>query len=143
MLYNAASLQIKAQYVLGLRRSKMDFKAINFEDKFSKFTEHWSPKIIAQMNDYHFKIVKFQGEFVWHSHEDTDEVFIVLDGEMSIAFRDGSVELKAGEMFVVPKGAAHRPFADKECKAMLVEPAGTINTGDVGGKMTAEDSVWI
>ena len=121
----------------------MELKSINFNEKLSKFSEHWAPKIIAQMNDYHFKVVKFQGEFVWHSHDDTDEVFIVLDGEMSIAFRDGSVELKAGEMFVVPKGAKHKPFAYKECKAMLVEPAGTINTGDTGGEMTAEDDVWI
>ncbi len=121
----------------------MELKSINFNEKLSKFSEHWAPKIIAQMNDYHFKVVKFQGEFVWHSHDDTDEVFIVLDGEMSIAFRDGSVELKEGEMFVVPKGAEHRPFAEKECKAVLVEPAGTINTGDTGGKMTAEDDVWI
>jgi mannose-6-phosphate isomerase-like protein (cupin superfamily) len=121
----------------------VELESINFEEKFSKFTSHWSPKIIAQMNDYHFKIVKFQGEFVWHRHDDTDEVFIVLDGEMSIAFRDGSVKLKSGEMFVVPHGAEHKPFADKECKAMLVEPAGTINTGDAGGKMTADDNVWI
>lgn len=121
----------------------MKLKSINFNEKLSKFSEHWAPKIIAQMNDYHFKVVKFRGEFIWHSHDDTDEVFIVLDGEMSIAFRDGSVELKAGEMFVVPKGAEHRPFTEKECKAMLVEPAGTINTGDTGGKMTAEDDVWI
>jgi mannose-6-phosphate isomerase-like protein (cupin superfamily) len=121
----------------------MEMKSINFKEKLSKFYEHWSPKIIAQMNDYHFKVVKFQGEFVWHSHDDTDEVFIVLDGEMSIAFRDGSVELKAGEMFVVPKGAEHRPFAERECNAMPVEPAGTINTGGTGGEMTAEDNVWI
>jgi len=121
----------------------MEFKSINFKEKLSKFSEHWAPKIIAQMNNYHFKIVKFQGEFVWHSHDDTDEVFIVLDGEMSIAFRDGSVELKAGEMFVVSKGTEHKPKADKECKAILVEPAGTINTGSAGGEMTAEDNVWI
>jgi len=120
----------------------MEFKSINFNEKLSKFSEHWSPKIIAQMNNYHFKVVKFRGEFVWHCHEDTDEVFVVLDGEMSIAFRDGSVELKAGEMFVVPRGAEHRPFAEKECNAMLVEPAGTINTGGTGGEMTAEDGVW-
>ena len=121
----------------------MELKAISFEEKLSKFAEHWSPKIIAQMNDYHFKVVKFKGEFVWHSHHDTDEVFIVLDGEMSIAFREGSVDLKAGEMFVVPRGAEHKPFADKECRAMLVEPAGTLNTGDAGGEMTASDNVWI
>lgn len=121
----------------------MEFNSINFNEKLSKFSEHWAPKIIAQMNDYHFKVVKFKGEFVWHSHDDTDEVFIVLDGEMSIAFRDGSVELKEGEMFVVPKGAEHKPFAEKECKAMLVEPAGTINTGDAGGEMTADENIWI
>jgi mannose-6-phosphate isomerase-like protein (cupin superfamily) len=121
----------------------MEFKAINFIEKLSKFSEHWKPKIIAQMNDYHFKIVKFQGQFVWHRHNDTDEVFIVLDGEMSIAFRDGAVALKAGEMFVVPKGAEHKPSAGDECKVMLVEPAGTINTGSAGGEMTADDNVWI
>lgn len=121
----------------------MELKSINFKEKLSKFSEHWTPKIIAQMNDYHFKVVKFHGEFIWHSHDDTDEVFIVLDGEMSIEFRNGSVELKPGEMFVVPKGAEHKPFAETECKAMLVEPAGTINTGDAGGEMTADDNVWI
>ena len=95
------------------------------------------------MNDVHFKIVKLQGEFVWHSHKDTDEVFIVLDGEMSIALRDGTVDLRAGELFVIPKGLEHKPFAEKECKVMLVEPAGTINTGGAGGEKTAEDNVWI
>ena len=121
----------------------MKFEAININEKLSKFSEHWKPKIIAQMNNYHFKIVKFQGEFVWHKHDDTDEVFIVLDGEMSIAFRDGSVALKTGEMFVVPKGEKHKPSAGDECKVMLVEPAGTMNTGDAGGEMTADDNVWI
>ena len=120
-----------------------EFRAINLEEKLSKFFEYWEPKIIAQMNNYNFKVVKFQGEFIWHSHDNTDEVFIVLDGKMSIAFRDGSVELKAGEMFVVPKSTEHKPFAEKECKAMLVEPVGTINTGDAGGEMTAHDNVWI
>ena len=121
----------------------MDFKSINFNEKLSRFSEHWKPKIIAQMNNYHFKVVKFQGEFVWHSHADTDEVFIVIDGKMSIAFREGSVELKAGEMYVVPKKAEHKPFAERECKALLVEPAGTINTGNTESEMTAEDNVWI
>lgn len=121
----------------------MEFKSINLNDKFSKFSDQWAPRIIAQMNNYHFKIVKLQGEFLWHRHNDTDEVFIVLDGEMSIAFRGGKVEIKAGEMFVVPKGTEHRPFAEEECKAMLVEPAGTINTGDAGGEMTADDNLWI
>ena len=99
----------------------MDMKPINLEAKRVKFTDHWSPKIIARMNIYHFKRAKFQGAYVWHRHDDTDEVFIVLDGEMTIAFRKGSVALKAGEMFVVPKGAEHKPHAPRECKAMLVE----------------------
>ena len=121
----------------------MSYSAINFEEKLAKFSEHWSPKIIVQLNDYHFKLVKFQGDFVWHSHADTDEAFVVLDGEMSIEFRDGKVDLRAGEMFVVPKGVEHKPFAEAECKAMLVVPAGTINTGDAGGDLTVEDNVWI
>ena len=95
------------------------------------------------MNDYHFKLARIQGEFVWHSHQETDEVFIVLDGEMRIAFRDAEVELRAGEMFVVPKGVEHRPSAEAECRIMLVEPAGTINTGDAGGDLTVEENEWI
>jgi mannose-6-phosphate isomerase-like protein (cupin superfamily) len=121
----------------------MDLKSINLKEKLSKFADHWAPKIIARMNDYHFKLVKFQGDFVWHHHGDTDEVFIVLDGEMSIAFRDGTAALKAGEMFVVPKGVEHKPSAEKECEILLVEPAGTINTGETGGEMTAADDIWI
>jgi len=121
----------------------MKYSALNLEEKFARFSDHWSPKIIAQMNDYHFKLVKLQGDFVWHSHADTDEVFITLDGEMSIEFRDGKVDLQAGEMFVVPRGVEHKPLAEKECKIMLIEPAGTINTGDAGGDFTAEDDVWI
>jgi mannose-6-phosphate isomerase-like protein (cupin superfamily) len=121
----------------------MDYNAINFKKKFAKFSEHWSPKIIARMNDYHFKLVKFQGDFVWHSHADTDEVFITIDGEMRIEFRDDHVNLTAGEMFVVPRGVEHKPFAEKECKILLIEPAGTLNTGDAGGSLTAADNVWI
>ena len=121
----------------------MGYIPINLHEKLARFSDHWSPKIIAQMNDYHFKLVKFQGDFVWHSHAETDEVFIVLDGEMGIEFRDGNVHLKAGEMFVVPKGVEHKPFAERECKIMLVEPAGTVNTGDAGGNLTAKDNIWI
>ncbi|UCB53124.1 MAG: cupin domain-containing protein, partial [Candidatus Zixiibacteriota bacterium] len=101
----------------------MTHSAINLEEKLARFSEHFSPKIVARMNDYHFKLAKFQGDFVWHSHDDTDETFIVLDGDMRIDLRDGKVDLKAGEMFVVPKGVEHKPFAEKECHIMLVEPA--------------------
>jgi mannose-6-phosphate isomerase-like protein (cupin superfamily) len=121
----------------------MDYAAINFNRKLAKFSERWSPRVIAQMNDYQFKLVRIQGEFVWHSHAETDEVFIVLEGAMSIELRDGRVDLKEGEMFVVPRGVEHKPAAEAECKMLLVEPAGTINTGDAGGPMTAEDNVWI
>jgi len=121
----------------------MDYIPINLQKKLAKFSDHWSPKIIAQMNDYHFKLVKLKGDFVWHSHDDTDEVFITLDGEMSIEFRDGKVDLKAGEMFVVPKGVEHKPFAERECKIILVEPAGTVNTGNTGGEMTTDNNIWI
>ena len=121
----------------------MSYSGINFADKFATFSDQWSPKIVAQMNDYHFKLVKLQGDFVWHAHQETDEVFIILEGTLTIAFRDGHVELHAGEMFVVPKGVEHKPSAADECQIMLVEPAGTRNTGDVGSELTAEDNVWI
>jgi mannose-6-phosphate isomerase-like protein (cupin superfamily) len=116
---------------------------VNFKDKLAKITEQWSPRIVAQLNDYHFKLVKLQGDFVWHSHADTDEVFIVLKGEMSIDFRDGTATLREGEMMVVPKGFEHKPRAEEECHVMLVEPAGTLNTGDVGGERTVLDPEWI
>ena len=121
----------------------MNYQPINFSEKLSKFSEHWSPKIIAQMNDYHFKIVKLQGEFVWHDHPETDEVFVVLKGQLEIQFRDGNVVLNEGEMFVVPKGFEHKPVAEQECHILLVEPAGTVNTGDVVNERTAASDVWI
>lgn len=120
----------------------MNRKVINVGHKLTKITELWSPKIIAQMNDYHFKLVKFQGEFIWHSHAETDEVFIVLKGSFDIMMRDGAETLKQGEMFVVPQGVEHKPVAGEECHIMLVEPAGTVNTGDTGGERTVT-SEWI
>jgi mannose-6-phosphate isomerase-like protein (cupin superfamily) len=117
--------------------------AINLRDKLAKFSEHWSPRVVAEMNDYQFKLAKLQGEFVWHAHEDTDEVFIVVEGEMTLEFRDRSVQLAAGEMYVVPRGVEHRPVAARECCVMLVEPRGTVNTGDAGGAYTAPNDVWV
>ena len=119
------------------------YQAINFQDKLSRFTDHWAPKVVAQMNDYQLKLVKIQGEFVWHSHADTDEVFIVLEGRMRIELRDGGVDLGPGEMFVVPKGVEHKPSAPDECRILLVEPGGVVNTGDAGGAKTAPNDVWI
>jgi mannose-6-phosphate isomerase-like protein (cupin superfamily) len=117
--------------------------SINLAEKFATFSDHWAPKIVAQMNDYQFKLVKFSGEFVWHSHRDTDEVFIVVAGAMTIHFRDGDLAVHAGEMFVVPKGIEHKTSARSECLAMLVELAGTVNTGDVRDRQTAASDVWI
>lgn len=121
----------------------MQFEAVNFREKLELFDAYWTPKIIAQMNDYHFKLVKIQGEFIWHSHAETDEVFIVLEGEMAIEFRNGRVTLQPGELFVVPKGVEHKPVAAKECHILLVEPAGLVNTGDATSELTAPNEVWI
>lgn len=116
---------------------------INFKDKFAKFSEHWSPRVVAEMNDYQFKLAKFRGEFTWHDHKDTDEVFIVIEGAMTLRFRDGDIDLSAGEMFVVPKGVEHKPVASEECHVMLVEPRGVVNTGEAGGALTADNDIWI
>lgn len=121
----------------------MNYQPINFQEKLTKFSEHWSPRIVAQMNDYHFKIVKIEGEFVWHDHPETDEVFIVLKGQLEIQLRTGHVPLNEGEMFVVPKGLEHKPVAKEECHILLIEPAGTVNTGDVVNERTATHDVWI
>tara|TARA_B100001750_G_scaffold138135_1_gene110020 strand:+ start:1691 stop:2050 length:360 start_codon:yes stop_codon:yes gene_type:complete len=116
---------------------------INLKEKLSKFSEHWTPKIIAEMNDYQFKLVKIKGDFVWHDHADTDEVFIVLEGKMTIEFEDETVELNEGDMYVVPKGIQHKPHAENECKVLLVEPRGVVNTGNTEGDLTASNDVWI
>lgn len=121
----------------------MNYIPINFDEKFSKFDSHWSPKVIAEMNDYQFKLAKVQGEFVWHDHPDTDEVFIVIDGTLDIEFRDGKVTLQSGEMFVIPKGVEHKPVAQSECKIVLVEPKGVVNTGEAKSELTADNNVWV
>jgi mannose-6-phosphate isomerase-like protein (cupin superfamily) len=119
------------------------YQSINFNDKFGLFDEHWAPKVIAEMNDYQFKIVKIKGDFIWHDHRDTDETFIVLDGKLRIDFRDGAVEIGKGEMYVVPKGVEHKPYAEEEVRMLLIEPRGVINTGEAGGERTAQNDVWI
>ncbi len=117
--------------------------AINFADKLARFGEHWSPRVIAEMNDYQFKVVKLLGEFVWHSHADTDETFVVVSGTLRMRFRDRDVVLQAGEMIVVPRGVEHCPSADAECHVLLIEPRGVVNTGDAGGALTARNDVWV
>jgi mannose-6-phosphate isomerase-like protein (cupin superfamily) len=121
----------------------MGYKSVNFSQKFGLFAEHWSPKVVAEMNDYQFKIVKLKGDFIWHDHKETDETFIVIEGELRIDFRDGAVQVSSGEMFVVPKGVEHKPYAAGEVKLLLIEPRGVQNTGNAGGERTAENNVWI
>lgn len=121
----------------------MDITAINFEEKFRKIKEQHSYKIIAQMNNYHFKLVRVQREFIWHKHPDTDEVFMVIDGNLQIDLRGKTVTLRKGEMVVIPKGVEHKPSCKKECKILLIEPAGTPNTGDAGGNLTDTHLEWI
>ncbi|MFR0689636.1 cupin domain-containing protein [Enterobacterales bacterium AE_CKDN230030158-1A_HGKHYDSX7] len=118
-------------------------QSINLQDKLGRITETWQPRVIAEMNDYQFKVVKLHGDFVWHSHADTDEAFIVLDGELRIDFRDGPLTLRAGELYVVPRGVEHKPYAEHEVQVMLIEPRGVLNTGDAGGERTAQNDRWI
>ena len=115
----------------------MTNSAIDIQQKLSLFTEHWSPKVVARLNDYEIKLVKLQGAFVWHTHEETDELFLVISGDLTIQLRDGDVALSPGQLFVVPRGVEHCPIAAGEVHAMLIEPAGVVNTGDAGGELTA------
>ena len=118
-------------------------KKINFKSKFNKFDDRWSPKVVAEMNDYQFKLVKIKDDFIWHHHDDTDEVFIVLEGQIFIEFENETIEINEGEMIVVPKGVKHKPYAKKEAKIMLVEPSGVVNTGEKENKLTAPNDQWI
>jgi len=119
------------------------YQAINLADKLGMIDEQWSPRVVAELNDYQFKVVRIEGDFIWHDHPETDEAFIVLDGELRIDFRDGAVLLGPGEMFVVPKGIEHKPFAAREVKLLLIEPRGILNTGHAGGERTAQNDVWV
>jgi len=119
------------------------YRSINFSEKFSLFNDQWSPKVVAEMNDYQFKVVKVEGDFVWHAHADTDEAFIVLEGQLRIDLRGSSVLVEQGEMYVVPKGVQHRPFAPCETRLLLIEPRGVPNTGSAGGVRTSAGDVWI
>jgi len=121
----------------------MSYKSINLRHKLGLIVEQWRPRVVAEMNDYQFKLVKLQGDFIWHDHPETDETFLVIEGNLRIDFRDGAVHLAAGEMFVVPKGVQHKPCAESEVKLLLIEPRGVLNTGHEGGERTAENDVWI
>jgi mannose-6-phosphate isomerase-like protein (cupin superfamily) len=119
------------------------YEPINLARKFGLIDEQWSPRVVAELNDYQFKLSRIEGDFVWHDHPETDEAFLVLEGELRIDFRDGAVLLRAGELFVVPKGVEHKPFAAKEVKLLLIEPRGVLNTGHAGGERTARNDVWV
>ncbi|WEX78203.1 cupin domain-containing protein [Sinorhizobium numidicum] len=122
---------------------KRTYAPINFGDKLAQFTDRWQPRVIAELNDYQFKIVRIEGDFVWHDHPETDEAFIVLEGTLRIDFRDGAVTIGPGEMYIVAKGVEHKPYAASEVKMLLIEPRGVLNTGHAGGERTARNDVWI
>lgn len=117
----------------------MTLQPVDLKDKLSLFSDHWSPKTVARLNDYEVKLAKLKGEFVWHTHPDTDELFLVVEGALTIQLRDGDVALGPGQLYVVPRGVEHCPITDGEVSVVLIEPAGTANTGDVGGDRTAAD----
>lgn len=119
------------------------FKAINFAEKLVLIDALWQPRVAAEMNEYQFKLVRIEGDFVWHEHPETDETFIVLKGQLRIDLRDGAVSIGAGEMFVVPKGVEHKPYAAQEVHLLLIEPRGILNTGHTGGDRTAQNDLWI
>jgi mannose-6-phosphate isomerase-like protein (cupin superfamily) len=119
------------------------YDPIRLAQKFALFSDQWQPRVVAEMNDYQFKIVRIEGDFVWHEHADTDETFLVLDGVLRIDFRDGAVTIGPGEMFVVPKGKEHKPYAEREVKMMLIEPRGVKNTGEFESERTAANDMWV
>ncbi|HFA47739.1 MAG TPA: cupin domain-containing protein [Bacteroidetes bacterium] len=119
------------------------FKAINIKEKFKLFDDHWSPKVIGELNGQQVKIAKVKGEFVWHDHKGEDELFYIIKGTLKIAFRDKTVELKEGEMLIVPKGVEHKPVAEEEVWLMLLEPANIKHTGDVKHELTVEECEWL
>ena len=123
--------------------TRLRMHAISLQDKLTLFQDHWSPKVIAALNDYQVKLAKIHGAFVRHNHPETDELFLVVSGEMILHFDDDQVLLKQGELYVVPQGVYHWPEAEQECHILLIEPQGVVNTGESGGILTAPQNVWI
>ena len=116
---------------------------INLKSKLELIKDYWSPKVVAELNDYQFKLAKIKDEFIWHEHNDTDEAFIVIEGNIQIELEDSTVELSEGEMFIVPKGVKHKPIARGEAHIMLIEPRDIKNTGDIENELTAKNDIWI
>lgn len=119
------------------------YQPINLAGKVALLPGQWQPRVVAELNDYQFKVVRLEGDFIWHDHPETDEAFLVLDGELRIDFRDGSVLLGKGDLFVVPRGLEHKPFAARETSVLLMEPRGILNTGHAGGERTQQNDIWI
>ncbi len=109
---------------------------VNLAEKLSHFSEHWSPRVVGELNGQHVKVAKLRGDFVWHHHEDADELFLVLTGRLRIQLRDRDIVLEPGEFFIVPRGVEHKPLAETEAHVLLFEPAGTLNTGNVANERT-------
>lgn len=114
----------------------MPHEVVNLDAKFASFSEHWSPRLVAELNGQHVRIAKIKGEFIWHTHDDADEMFFVVRGALTIQLRDGDVALREGELFVVPRGVEHKPVANEECWILLFEPAATLNTGNITNERT-------
>ena len=118
-------------------------KKVNLKEKLAKFSDYWNPRIIGELNGQQVKLAKFKGAFVWHKHENEDEMFFVIKGNFKMEFRDKTVHLEENEFLIVPKGIEHRPIAEEEVSVMLFEPASTINTGDKKSEMTRDNLDWI
>lgn len=116
---------------------------VTIREKLSLFQDYWNPKIVGELNGQHVKLVKFQGEFVWHKHDDEDELFYVISGSFAMHFRDKTIEIKENEFLIVPKGVEHKPVAEHEVSVMLFEPASTVNTGDVKSELTKDSLLWV
>jgi mannose-6-phosphate isomerase-like protein (cupin superfamily) len=125
------------------RRNPVALKPVNLAQKLTLIQEHWSPRIVAALNGQHVKVAKLLGEFIWHSHQNEDELFLVLDGTLRLELRDGAMTLGPGELCVVPRGVEHRPVAQEEVHVVLFEPASTVNTGDLRNERTVESPDWI
>ncbi|MHA3735490.1 cupin domain-containing protein [Pseudomonas sp. Eth.TT006] len=124
-------------------QKELNLQAINLAQKTALIDKQWNPRVVAEMNDYQFKVARIQGEFIWHTHPETDEAFIVIEGTLRIDLPQGSVYLVAGELYVVPRGVEHRTAAEDEVKLLMIEPRGVRNTGQEGGERTVENDVWI
>jgi mannose-6-phosphate isomerase-like protein (cupin superfamily) len=122
---------------------RIEYQPTNLKEKFGLLTEQWQPRVVAELNDYQFKVARLEGDFIWHDHPETDEAFLVIEGRLRIDFPDGSVDISAGELFVVPRGMRHKPYAESEVKLLLIEPRGVVNTGEEGGERTAHQDLWI